>query len=52
MLGWEIAYNEYATRLGLDAGETFSFITTYVRPSTYKAANQIAWESLTSVGTP
>ncbi len=51
-LGWEIAFNEYATRLGVDMGNTSSFITTYVRPSTYKAANQIAWESLTSVGTP
>jgi hypothetical protein len=51
-LGWEVAYTEYADRLGVAMPNTLSFLTTYVRPASYKAGNQVAWETLTSAGTP
>jgi hypothetical protein len=51
-LGWEVGYTEYADRLAVAMPNTLGFITTYVRPATYKAGNQIAWETLTSAGTP
>ena len=51
-LGWEIANNEFANRLGMSMPNTMNLITTVVRPSAYKASQQIAWESLTSPGTP
>lgn len=51
-LGWEISYNEFSNRLGMPMPNTSSIITNVVRPSAYKASLQIAWESLTSPGTP
>jgi hypothetical protein len=46
---WEIAYNHFKNRLGIDLPQTLQLITTQVRSSNglYK---QMAWETLTHAG--
>ncbi len=51
-LGWEIAYNALSGRLATAMPNTLNIINTVVRPSAYKASQNIAWESLTSPQTP
>ena len=49
-LGWEVAYNAYANRLGVPMPQTADFIAQYERPSTFKAFQHVAWEALTNAG--
>lgn len=54
--GWqdtfEIAYNEFANRLGIPMPNTNALLTTYSRSSTYKAYHNSEFEALTSYDTP
>jgi hypothetical protein len=46
-LGWENGFNELSNHLGMSMPNTLSMITNVVRPSSYKADQSTAWESLT-----
>ena len=50
-LGWEIAYNEYANRLGVSMPQTQALIT-QTRQASYKSGLHMNWETLTHAGTP
>jgi hypothetical protein len=50
LLGWEIAYNAYANRLGVAMPSTLAFINQVTRKGTYKAGLFLDWEELTFAG--
>lgn len=54
--GWqatfETAYNAYANRLGVPLPNTNALLTSYARSSSTKVNHEMAWEGLTSYGTP
>jgi hypothetical protein len=49
---WEIAYNQYAHRMGLSLPKTSAFLTNVVRPANYRTTLFMQYETLTSFDTP
>lgn len=49
---WEIGYNHFANRVGLSLPNTLALLTDYVRPSNYRAALHMCFETLSHYGTP
>lgn len=46
-LGWEVAYNHFPNRIGTAMPNTYGFIKTYTRPSSYQADQFSGWVTLT-----
>ncbi len=49
---FEVAYNEFANRLGMPMPHTQALLTQYSRPSSYKSDFGLDFEGLTNAGTP
>lgn len=49
---YEVAYNEFANRLGMNMPNVAALLTKYSRPASYKADFGFAFEGLTNAGAP
>jgi len=47
---WEVAYNHYHNRMGIDLPQTAALIQTKIRPSAPRAVWNLAYETLTHAG--